>query len=159
MCADILSQRSRKAQSRHTFNCPTRTLPRNVWQNTIEREPHAPQRWADCEMFQSESNPDPQKLNPIQSWSAHVKPCVLFCFIRQNNQKLVAFSKLNKAVFFAIRGKSTAGVILLLREPKWYNWSSDKDDAKCTWVSAWFFFTWPKTLYLNPKPKPTKSET
>ena len=28
------------------------------------------QRWADCEIFQSESSPDPIKLNPIQSWSA-----------------------------------------------------------------------------------------
>ena len=28
------------------------------------------QRWADCENFQSESSPDPMKLNPIQSWSA-----------------------------------------------------------------------------------------
>ena len=48
----------------------------------------APQRWADCEIFQSESNPDPKKLNPmqswceklfrvvspIQSWSTHIKP-------------------------------------------------------------------------------------
>ena len=24
---------------------------------------------SDCEIFQSESNPDPQKFNPIQSWS------------------------------------------------------------------------------------------
>jgi len=28
------------------------------------------QRWADCEIFQPESRPDPKKLNPIQSWSA-----------------------------------------------------------------------------------------
>jgi len=28
------------------------------------------QRWADCEIFQSESSPDPKKLNPIQTWSA-----------------------------------------------------------------------------------------
>ena len=28
------------------------------------------QRWADCEIFQSESSPNPMKLNPIQSWSA-----------------------------------------------------------------------------------------
>jgi len=28
------------------------------------------QRWADFEIFQSESSPDPIKLNPIQSWSA-----------------------------------------------------------------------------------------
>ena len=28
------------------------------------------QRWVDCENFQSESSPDPIKLNPIQSWSA-----------------------------------------------------------------------------------------
>ena len=28
------------------------------------------QRWADREIFHSESNPDPLKLNPIQSWSA-----------------------------------------------------------------------------------------
>ena len=28
------------------------------------------QRWADCEIFQSESSPDPIKLNPIRSWSA-----------------------------------------------------------------------------------------
>jgi len=28
------------------------------------------ERWADWQTFQSESNPDPQKLNPIQSWSA-----------------------------------------------------------------------------------------
>jgi len=28
------------------------------------------QRWADCEIFQSETSPDPIKLNPIQSWSA-----------------------------------------------------------------------------------------
>jgi len=28
------------------------------------------QRWADCEVFQSKSSPDPMKLNPIQSWSA-----------------------------------------------------------------------------------------
>ena len=27
-------------------------------------------RWANCEIFQSESSPDPIKLNPIQSWSA-----------------------------------------------------------------------------------------
>jgi len=30
-------------------------------------------RWADCEIFQSESSHDPIKLNPIQSWSANVK--------------------------------------------------------------------------------------
>jgi len=29
------------------------------------------QRWADCEIFLSESSPDPIKLNPIQSWSAN----------------------------------------------------------------------------------------
>jgi len=48
------------------------------------------QRWADCEIFQSEFSPDPIKLNsiqfwsaqflkitsPIQSWSANVKPCI-----------------------------------------------------------------------------------
>jgi len=28
------------------------------------------QRWADWEIFQSESSPDPMKSNPIQSWSA-----------------------------------------------------------------------------------------
>jgi len=27
------------------------------------------QKWADCENFQSQSSPDPMKLNPIQSWS------------------------------------------------------------------------------------------
>jgi len=28
------------------------------------------QRWANCKIFQSESSPDPIKLNPIQPWSA-----------------------------------------------------------------------------------------
>ena len=28
------------------------------------------QRWADWEIFQTDSSPDPIKLNPIQSWSA-----------------------------------------------------------------------------------------
>ena len=28
------------------------------------------QKWVDCEIFQSESNPDLKKLNPIQSWPA-----------------------------------------------------------------------------------------
>ena len=28
------------------------------------------QKWAYCEFFQSESSPDPMKLNPIHSWSA-----------------------------------------------------------------------------------------
>jgi len=43
------------------------------------------QRWGDGEIFHSESSPDPIKLNPIQSWSAHVKSCIfisileLFC--------------------------------------------------------------------------------
>jgi len=37
------------------------------------------QRWADCEISQSESSPDPIKFNPIQSWSAHVKSCIIFC--------------------------------------------------------------------------------
>jgi len=79
------------------------------------------QRWADCEIVQSESNPDPQKLNPIQSWSAkflkiispiqswsaRVKPCILFCLMRQNRHNLMrqmrhnllAFPKFNNAVF------------------------------------------------------------
>jgi len=49
------------------------------------------QRWADWQIFHSESNPDPQKLNPIrswsakflkiispiQSWSANMKSCIL----------------------------------------------------------------------------------
>jgi len=66
----------------------------------------------DCEIFQSESNPDPQKLNPIQSWStkflkifspiqfssAHSKPCILFCIMRQNRHSLLAFPKLNMAL-------------------------------------------------------------
>ena len=30
-----------------------------------------PQRWGDCENFQSESSPDPIKLNLIQCWSAN----------------------------------------------------------------------------------------
>ena len=56
------------------------------------------QRWADLEIFKSESNPGLQKLNPIrswfakffkiiwsiQSWSVHVKPCISFCLVRQN---------------------------------------------------------------------------
>jgi len=29
------------------------------------------QRWADCKIFQSESSPDPKKLNLIQSWTAN----------------------------------------------------------------------------------------
>jgi len=29
------------------------------------------QRWADWEIFQSDSSPDPIKLNPIPSWSAN----------------------------------------------------------------------------------------
>jgi len=50
------------------------------------------QRWADCEIFQSESSPDPMILNPIQcwsakflkiigpkqSWSTNVKSCFIF---------------------------------------------------------------------------------
>ena len=78
------------------------------------------QRWADCEIFQSESNPDSQKLNPIQywsakflkaisliqSWSAHIKPCIWFRLVRQNRHNLMrqnrhilsAFPKFNKAV-------------------------------------------------------------
>ena len=61
------------------------------------------QRWADCEIVQSKSNPDPQKFNPIQSWSTkflkiispiqswstHVKPCILFCLMRQNRHNLM----------------------------------------------------------------------
>jgi len=39
------------------------------WKKGMERV-GLPQRWADCEIFQSESSPDLIKLNPIQSWSA-----------------------------------------------------------------------------------------
>jgi len=60
---------------------------------------HSYQRWADCEIFKSESSPDPTNLNPIQSWSvkflkvmsliqswsAHVKLCILFCLMRQKH--------------------------------------------------------------------------
>ena len=74
---------------------------------------HSPQRWVDCEIFQSESNPDPQNLNPIQywsakflkitdpiqSWSANLKPCILFCLMRQNRHSFLAFPKFNMAVF------------------------------------------------------------
>jgi len=24
-------------------------------------------------------------ISPIQSWSAHIKPCILFCLMRQNS--------------------------------------------------------------------------
>jgi len=40
-------------------------------EHAIKQSPRSSpdQRWADCEIFQSESSPDPMKLNPIQSWS------------------------------------------------------------------------------------------
>ena len=68
------------------------------------------QRWADCEIFQSESSPDPINLNPIQSWSAkflkiispiqswsaNVKSCILICLMRQKNYwSYFAFSQIS----------------------------------------------------------------
>jgi len=62
------------------------------------------QRWADWN-FPVHVHPNPQKLNPIktwsakflkiigpiQSWSTHVKPCMLFCLMRQNRDSFLAF--------------------------------------------------------------------
>jgi len=86
---------------------------RSIFSAFCAMTPSLFQRWADCEIFQSESNPDPQKFNliqswstkylkiisSIQSWSVHVKPCILFCLMRQNRLSLLAFPKFNKAVF------------------------------------------------------------
>ena len=88
------------------------------------------QRWADCEIFQSESNPDQQKFNPIQSWSgkflkiigpiqswsAHVKPCMLFCLLRQNRHSFLAFPKFNMAMFIL---QSEAKALLELFAIRW----------------------------------------
>jgi len=67
------------------------------------------QRWADCEIFQSESTPDPIKLNPIQSWSAkffkiispiqswsaNVKSCIyILPHEAENNWSYFAFSQI-----------------------------------------------------------------
>ena len=57
------------------------------------------QRWADCEIFQSESRPDPIKLNPIQSCPQDLKKSLVrsspapqmwnhsffFCLMKQKN--------------------------------------------------------------------------
>jgi len=132
--------------------------------------------WADCENFQSKSNPDPQKLNPIQSWSAkflkiidpiqswftHAKPFILFCLMRQNKQSILESLNLTRQClichqkqkhswsYYAIRW--TRLVELLM----WQGWY--------TWISAWSLShdliqnSKPKlkiyTQNLNPKRKP-----
>jgi len=49
--------------------------------------------------------------------------------MRQNRHSLLAFLKLKGSVFLTIGGKITGGVILLLGEFDWLDWSYDKDDT------------------------------
>jgi len=76
------------------------------------------QRWADCEIFQSESSPDPIYLNQIQSWSAKVfeittpiqsrSANVKSCILRQNNYwSYFAFSQI-----WLVNGKIVPAVLL-----------------------------------------------
>ena len=137
-------------------------------------------RWTDCEIFQSESSPDPINLNPIQTWSANVKSGIfilpheakylleLFCLSpiaigwRQNTSSSVFaswgkidtafrhFQNLTRKCLLGIRGKSTAGVILPLGESNCLDWSSDKIHLDQRKVLV----TWPNSLNLKPKLKP-----
>jgi len=83
------------------------------------------QRWADCEIFQSKSNPDAQKLNPMQSWSgkclkispfqswsAHVQPSFFIFPQRKNIHSILAFPILNKEVSILLSGASDPVLIL-----------------------------------------------
>jgi len=38
-------------------------------------------------------------IGPIQSWSAHAKPCMLFCLMRQNRHSFLTVPKFNLAMF------------------------------------------------------------
>ena len=138
-------------------------------------------------------------ISPIQSWSANVKSCIfilpheakelleLFCLSpitigwRQNTSSIVFaswgkidttfrhFRNLTINCLLGIRGKSTAGVILLLGQlfglVKWqgrYTWISvrsllhDRKPQTKTWTQNLNPKPKPKTWTknLNPKPKP-----
>ena len=84
------------------------------------------QRWADCEIFQSESSPAPTKLNPIQSWSAkflkimspiqswsaNVKLSIIFCLMRQKHcLSYFAFSQIQ-----LLEGKIVPSVLWHMRQ-------------------------------------------
>jgi len=50
--------------------------------------------------------------------------------MRQNKHIFWHFQNLTRHyVYFAIRGKSTAGVTLPFGKSDWLDWSSDKDDT------------------------------
>jgi len=53
-------------------------------------------------------------IGPIQSWSAQVKPCILFCLMRKNRHRFLAFAKFNMAMFILL-WKAKA---LLFGEPR-----------------------------------------
>ena len=120
------------------------------------------QRWADCEIFQFESSPDPQNFWKSSLWSAHVKswiyilpheakaPLELFCLLanvigwKQNNCSstfaswgkidiaIWHFQSLTRQCLFCLMKQKRALVILPLGD---FDCSNDKDDAGYTWIS------------------------
>ena len=72
---------------------------------------------------------------PIQSSFAHAQPCILFCLMRRNWYSLLAFPKLNKAVFILPSKAKTLLELFCHRSTwlvelvKWQGWY--------TWISGW----------------------
>ena len=115
------------------------------------------------------SRPDPQKflniINPLQSWSAHVKACVVFCLMKHKhywsyfacNQMRLVEGEIATAVLLPREAKYTTVFshvqnltrqclfchqrqILPLGQPNWLNCSHYKDDI-FRWAYAFFIWT------------------